>query len=138
MRSGIIENVTVNGIVSEIISYDVVGTSAFKLAGFFRELFDKLGSDYEKSITIKCDGKEIKNISSQEIYFIPETDFEHSAKGRGDYYGRMEFVVYDSNSIEHEVISVDDCYEKQTLDINPNIKAVKVITTNEIVIEIIL
>ncbi|MGL4991623.1 MAG: hypothetical protein ACRCX8_03350 [Sarcina sp.] len=138
MRNGIVENITVNGIVKEIVTYDVVGASAFKLAGFLKELFDKLGSNYNKNITIKCDEKEIKNISSQEIYFIPETDFEHSAKGRGDYYGRMEFIVYDSGNIEHEVISVDDCHEKQTLDINPNIKAVKVITTNEIIIEIIL
>ena len=135
MRCGNNESINLEGKLHEIITYNVENMSAYKLAGFFRELFDKATSK-GKEIIVRADNGNILNIKSYEVYFIPEKGFENSAKQRDDFYGKLQLCVFDQDGKEHEVVSYDDCYEKEENVNTVKIDKVKIIVSDAVVIEV--
>ena len=135
MRCGNNESINLEGKLHEIITYNAESMSAYKLAGFFRELFDK-ASAKGKDVIVRADNGEILNIKSHEVYFIPEKGWENSAKQRDDYYGKLQVCVFDQEGKEHEVISYKDCYEKEENENSVKIDKIKVIVSDAVVIEI--
>lgn len=134
MRLGKNENINLDGKLHEIITYNTSEMSAYKLAGFFRELFDKASSK-GKDVIVRADNGDILNIKSHEVYFVPEKGWENSAKNRDDYYGKMQLCVFDENGKEHEVAAFDECYEHENVN-TTRIDLVKIIVSDAVVVEI--
>ncbi|MGL4450600.1 MAG: hypothetical protein ACRCTZ_05355 [Sarcina sp.] len=134
MRLGNNEKINLDGKLHEIISYNTNEMSAYKLAGFFKELFEKASSK-GKDFIVRADNGDIINVKSHGVYFMPENGWENSAKQRDDYYGKMRLCVFDENDKEYEVAAFDDCYEEENVH-TVKINLVKIIVSDAVVVEI--
>lgn len=140
MRKGIKEIVNLEGKINEITTYDTENLSAYKLAGFFRELFEKVNNKIDKEKTYLQVNSDInENYESFEVRFSPEDEWENSAKGRDDYYGTMALVVFDENKIEKMKIEIEDLYNTKEIEADElasfekecKIKSVKLIESSD-------
>ncbi|MGL4989687.1 MAG: hypothetical protein ACRC57_00775 [Sarcina sp.] len=135
MRCGTKENIKLDGKLHEIIKYDTSLLSAYKLSGFFGELFEK-ASNMKKDLIIRVDDGEIRDVIKHSVYFIPENEWESSAKQRDDYYGKFNIVIEDQDGKEIEIAAYDDCYNKKENKNTQRINHVKIIVSDAVVIEI--
>lgn len=136
MRYGTKNTINLDGKLQDVLTYDASTLSAYKIAGFFAELFDR-ATEIEKEIVIKTSEMKILNIKKHDVYFIPENGWQNAGKQRNDYYGKFSLVVSNQNDAEFEVAAYDDCYNKEE---NINVKKidqVKVSVSDAVVIEII-
>ena len=135
MRNGVNTEIHLDGKLHEIITYDVKNLSAYKLAGFFKDLLEKAVAT-GRDVIIRKDNEEIINVSAHEVYFIPENGWKNSSKQRDDYYGKLQLVVFDDKNVELDMLTYDDCYQKEDLDHLAKIDIVKLIVSDAVVIEI--
>lgn len=113
MRNGIKEIVNLEGKINEVTTYDTENLSAYKLAGFFRELFETVNNvvDTEKTY-VQVNDNINEMYKSSGIRFSPEDEWENSAKGRDDYYGTMSLIIFDEDKKEKMKIEIEDHYKK--------------------------
>lgn len=135
MRCGTKENIKLDGKLHEIIKYDTSLLSAYKLSGFFGELFEK-ACNMKKDLIVRVDNGEIRDVIKHSVYFIPENGWRDSAKQRDDYYGKFNLVIEDQEGKEIEIVAYDDCYNKDENQNTLRINHVKIIVSDAVVVEI--